>query len=77
MGADIKKISNKKAEITGPSILKGAKIHSLDLRAGATLIIAGLTANGITEISQAENIDRGYEKIENRLQNIGAKIKRV
>ncbi len=77
MGAKIELLSSTKAEITGLTPLKSAKIHSLDLRAGATLLIAALIASGTTEILQAENIDRGYEKIEERLKAIGSKIKRV
>lgn len=77
MGADIKLLNSMEAEISGPTPLKSAKIHSLDLRAGATLLIAALAASGTTEILQAENIDRGYEKIEERLEKIGAKIKRI
>lgn len=77
MGAKIKILTAKKAEITGPTVLSGAKIESLDLRAGATLLIAALVANTKTEINHAENIDRGYEKIETRLEKIGAKIQRV
>jgi len=77
MGAKINIINNQEAEILGPTELSGAKIESLDLRAGATLIIAGLIAKGKTEIAEAETIDRGYEKIEERLAKIGAKIQRV
>lgn len=77
MGAKIKIINSKEAIIFGPTPLHGAKINSLDLRAGATLIIGGLIAKGKTEILQAENIDRGYEKIEERLKKIGARIERV
>ena len=77
MGARINILNKHEAEIIGPTELKGAKIESLDLRAGATLIIAGLTGNGITEIHAAETIDRGYEKIEERLAKVGAKITRV
>jgi len=77
MGAKIKLINNHVAEIEGPTKLSGANIASLDIRAGATLIIAGLIAKGRTQISQAENIDRGYEKIEERLQKLGAKIRRI
>lgn len=77
MGARVKFISKREVEIIGPARLSGAKIPSLDLRSGATFIIAGLIADGVTEIDQAENIDRGYEKIEERLNEIGVKIKRI
>jgi len=77
MGANINILNDREAEIYGPTDLSGAKIESLDLRAGATLIIAGLIARGKTEILGIETIDRGYEKIEERLVKIGAKIQRV
>ncbi|MGA2667217.1 MAG: UDP-N-acetylglucosamine 1-carboxyvinyltransferase [Patescibacteria group bacterium] len=77
MGAHVKILNNHQAEISGPTQLHGAEIESLDIRAGATLIIAGLIAHGKTTIRQAEMIDRGYEKIEERLSKIGAEIKRV
>lgn len=77
MGANVKIINNQTAEISGPSNLVGKNIQSLDIRAGVTLIIAGLISSGQTVIYEAENIDRGYEKIEKRLINLGAKIKRV
>lgn len=77
MGAKIKFLNSHAVEIIGPTPFRGKKIESLDLRAGATLLIAGLLASGTTEIKHAENIDRGYEKIETRLQKIGAKIKRT
>ncbi len=77
MGADARIKDEHTAEIFGPIDLKGYEIHSLDLRAGATLIIAGLIANGQTTLCEAENIDRGYEKIDERLAGIGASIKRV
>ncbi len=77
MGAKVRLLNNREAEISGPSKLQAAKIESLDLRAGATLIIAALAAEGTSEISEAETIDRGYEKIEERLSKIGAQIKRI
>jgi len=76
MGAQIEIINHREAVITGPCFLHGSEIQSLDIRAGATLIIAGLIAKGVTTIKEAENIDRGYEKIEERLAKIGAKILR-
>ena len=76
MGAKVEIIDAHEAKIFGPTKLHGAKIESLDLRAGATVLLAGLCAEGQTEIANAEIIDRGYEKIEERLSAIGAKIKR-
>lgn len=77
MGAKVKIIDNQTALVDGPSQLHGAEIKSLDIRAGATLIIAGIIAKGETVIENAQNIDRGYERIEERLNTIGAKIKRI
>ena len=77
MGARVKILNPHQAVISGPTKLRGRIISSLDLRAGATLIIAGLLAQGKTIIRGAEVIDRGYEGIEKRLQGIGANIKRV
>lgn len=77
MGARIKILNKHNAEISGPTPLKGTKIESLDLRAGATLLLAGTIAHGKTELSPAEIIDRGYEKIDKRLNTLGAKIQRI
>jgi UDP-N-acetylglucosamine enolpyruvyl transferase len=56
--------------------LKGARLISSDIRAGASLLIAGLIAKGTTIIENVEQIDRGYENLDKRLQKIGAFIKR-
>lgn len=77
MGADIEIVDPHRAFILGPTKLKGNKITSSDIRAGAALVIAGLIAEGETEISDVFQIDRGYEKIEEKLQKLGADIKRV
>ncbi|MEK7453077.1 MAG: UDP-N-acetylglucosamine 1-carboxyvinyltransferase [Patescibacteria group bacterium] len=76
MGANAFICDPHRALITGPTKLEGKNITSFDLRAGATLIIAGLIAQGTSVINNAYQIDRGYEDIENRLKKIGAKIKR-
>jgi len=65
------------AIIMGPSVLYGKEIDSLDIRAGATLILAALTANGRSTINHAEIIDRGYEQIDDKLRKLGAHITRV
>lgn len=77
MGANAVIADPHRVVINGPTPLFGQEIKSLDLRAGATMIIAGLIAQGQTVINEAEVIDRGYERIEERLSIIGAKIKRV
>jgi UDP-N-acetylglucosamine 1-carboxyvinyltransferase len=76
MGADIKPEGNT-AIIRGVKPLSGAPIMATDLRASASLVIAGLAADGITEISRVYHIDRGYEKIEKKLRKLGARVKRV
>ncbi len=77
MGADIIFCDPHRAIVYGPTKLEGVEIPSLDLRAGAALIIAGLIAKGKTIINNIYQIDRGYEKIEERLQKLGADIRRV
>lgn len=74
MGANAIVADPHRVIISGPTPLYGIGIKSFDLRAGATLIIAGLVAQGQTIVSQAEIIDRGYEKIEERLKQLGADI---
>ncbi|WP_326906608.1 UDP-N-acetylglucosamine 1-carboxyvinyltransferase [Sedimentibacter sp. MB31-C6] len=76
MGANIK-YSKRQAKIKGITHLKGSVVQATDLRAGAALIIAGLIGDGLTEITEIQHIDRGYEKLENKFMNLGAKIKRV
>lgn len=76
MGASVKILNPHEALISGPTPLYGKQIKSFDLRAGATLIIAALMAQGQSEISDIYQVDRGYEKIEERLQKLGADIQR-
>lgn len=76
MGADIKPEGNM-AVVRGVKPLSAAPIMATDLRASASLVIAGLAAEGITEISRVYHIDRGYEKIEKKLRKLGARVKRV
>ncbi len=77
MGAEARVQDLHHASITGPTALTGTRITSFDLRAGATLIIAALIAEGESRLDQIEIIDRGYERIEEKLGKLGAKIKRV
>lgn len=76
MGANAVILDPHRALVTGPSVLHGTKIDSLDLRAGATLVIAALVAYGQTELGNIEQIDRGYENLDGRLRELGAEIKR-
>lgn len=64
-------------KITGPTKLHNAVLEVMDLRAGATLILGGILAHGRSTLLGIEHIDRGYEKIEERLQKLGATIKRI
>lgn len=77
MGAEIYFADPHRAIINGPTQLYGKELGPLDLRGGAALIIAGLIAKGQTTINNIYQIDRGYERIEERLQKLGADIKRV
>ncbi|MBU5294427.1 UDP-N-acetylglucosamine 1-carboxyvinyltransferase [Anaerosalibacter bizertensis] len=74
MGVDIT-VDGRTAIIKGVDTLMGAKVKATDLRGGAALIIAGLMANGVTEIEEAYHIERGYENFISKLLNLGAKVK--
>lgn len=76
MGAKIT-AQGKMAFFEGTDKLVGAPVHATDLRAGAALVIAGIAAEGTTQIYNIEHIDRGYENIEEKFIKLGAKIKRV
>ena len=76
MGADVQ-VDGKMAVITGVDELTAAPVKAVDLRAGAAMIIAGLVANGVTEIEEIERIDRGYEDVVEKFTQLGADIKRV
>lgn len=76
MGADIQ-VDGKMAVITGVERLKPSPVRAVDLRAGAAMIIAGLSADGITEIEEIDHIDRGYENVVEKFSALGADIKRV
>ena len=76
MGAKITP-SGKQAVFEGVERLQGAPVYATDLRAGAALIIAGIVADGVTEIYNINHIDRGYENIEEKFKKLGAKIERI
>lgn len=76
MGARIQ-VSIDKASVDGPGQLVGARVQASDLRASASLVLAGLVAEGETIIDRVYHIDRGYEKIETKLRAVGADIERV
>ena len=77
MGANILPLDNFRIAITGPTPLHGRMADSLDIRAGMAYLIAGLIANGTSTINDIEKIDRGYERLEERLRAVGADIKRI
>ena len=76
MGAQIT-AQGKSAIFEGVDSLQGASVYSTDLRAGAALIVAGVAANGTTEVYNLEHIDRGYENIEEKFRKLGADIQRI
>ena len=76
MGADIK-VTGNTAMVQGVSGLSGAPVMATDLRASASLILAGLIAEGTTEVNRVYHLDRGYEAIEEKFARLGARIKRV
>ena len=77
MGADVQVLDERRARIIGPTPLHGAEVGIADLRAGATLVLAALTASGTSVISGIEHVDRGYEQIEAKLVALGAQINRI
>ena len=76
MGANIR-INGARAVVTGKTRLTGANVIASDLRASASLVLAGLVADGTTVIDRIYHLDRGYEKIESKLQSVGARIERL
>jgi UDP-N-acetylglucosamine 1-carboxyvinyltransferase len=76
MGADIR-VEGRRAVVRGKTPLSGAPVQASDLRASASLVLAGLAASGETVIDRVYHIDRGYERVEEKLARAGARIKRV
>lgn len=76
MGAKIQ-VSGVSATIEGPTRLKGKRVRALDVRSGGALIVAGLAAEGITEVEDIFYVDRGHERIDEKLTGLGAKMKRI
>jgi UDP-N-acetylglucosamine 1-carboxyvinyltransferase len=77
MGARIHLSDPHRAVVSGPSRLHGARLESPDIRAGMAMLIAALAADGTSEIGNVAQIDRGYERIDMRLRDLGARIERV
>ena len=76
MGADIR-ISGHTAMVRGVERLTGAPVMASDLRASASLVLAGLAAQGTTQVQRIYHLDRGYERIEDKLGAVGARIRRA
>jgi UDP-N-acetylglucosamine 1-carboxyvinyltransferase len=76
MGAHIE-VHGGTATVRGVDRLKGAPVMATDLRASVSLILAGLAAEGETIVNRVYHLDRGYERVEEKLSNLGAKIERV
>jgi UDP-N-acetylglucosamine 1-carboxyvinyltransferase len=76
MGADVR-TDGHHAVVRGKDRLSGAPVRATDIRAGVGLVIAGLVADGVTEIAEVHHIDRGYVKFEEQLRSLGAEIERV
>jgi UDP-N-acetylglucosamine 1-carboxyvinyltransferase len=76
MGADVR-VTGHAAMVRGTGTLSGAPVMATDLRASASLILAGLVADGITEVNRVYHLDRGYEAIESKFADLGAAIRRV
>jgi UDP-N-acetylglucosamine 1-carboxyvinyltransferase len=76
LGANIV-IDGKTAMVTGVEQLSGATVMATDLRASASLVIAGLVAQGETLVDRIYHLDRGYDRIEDKLSAVGAKIRRI
>ncbi len=76
MGADIR-VEGRHAHVRGRTPLSGAKVQASDLRASASLVLAGLAAEGETLVDRVYHIDRGYERIEEKLTRLGASIRRI
>ena len=76
LGADIE-VEGNTAVVKGGSHLDGATVMATDLRASASLVLAGLIARGATTVERVYHLDRGYERIEEKLSRLGAKIRRI
>jgi UDP-N-acetylglucosamine 1-carboxyvinyltransferase len=76
MGAAITLCDPHRAIVIGPRRLRGQRVDSPDIRAGMAMLIAALCAEGVTEIGNVRQIDRGYERIDHRLRALGAHIQR-
>jgi len=77
MGAHVEVLNAHQALIIGPTPLRGRTVASNDIRAGAAMVLAALCAEGETTITDVRYIERGYDKLDEKLGNLGAKIERL
>ncbi len=77
MGAEIHVERASCARVHGPARLSGSAVMATDLRASASLVLAGLAAEGETVVHRIYHLDRGYEKMESKLQKLGARVERI
>jgi len=77
MGADLRIDGGERCTVTGPVRLTGAQVMATDLRASASLVLAALVADGVTVIDRIYHLDRGYERVEKKLQELGASVERI
>jgi UDP-N-acetylglucosamine 1-carboxyvinyltransferase len=77
MGANVRIVDDHHADIMGPARLQGAEVSIGDLRAGASLILAALAADGVSIIHGAHHVQRGYENIDRKFGELGARIERT
>jgi UDP-N-acetylglucosamine 1-carboxyvinyltransferase len=70
-------IDGNLAKVEGPTLLKGAPMMATDLRASASLVVAALMAHGTSTISRIYHLDRGYQRLDKKLQSLGAQVTRV
>src|SRR4029077_18505093 len=76
MGASLS-VEGRSAVINGPTRLRGTRVSVPDIRSGAALVIAGLCAEGTTELANTFHIDRGYQEMDSKLAQLGASVQRV
>jgi len=77
MGAHIEVLNSHQALIIGPTALRGRTVASNDIRAGAAMVLAGLCAQGETVVTDVKYIERGYDRLESKLRQLGGEIERV
>jgi UDP-N-acetylglucosamine 1-carboxyvinyltransferase len=75
LGANVQ-IDRQRAYVSGPCQLSGAPVECLDIRAAAALVIAGVAANGVTQINEIQHLRRGYDQLESKLRRLGVNLKR-